>query len=75
MRQHKVTLMSQMEKNNQESKQARLDHLEDGAKRRERIVEERDLIQRIKEEKVALLGDLSIDEKYKVELKCHKITF
>ena len=67
--------MSQITKNDEESKQARLDHLEDGAKRRERIEEERNLIQRIKEEKVAYLGDLSIDEKYRVELKCHKISF
>jgi hypothetical protein len=70
-----VTILSQITKNDEESKQARLDHLEDGGKRRERIEEERNLIQRIKEEKVAYLGDLNIDEKYRVELKCHKISF
>ena len=70
-----MTLQQQIVKNEELAKQARLDYLEDGKKQRERIENERSLIHKIKEQKVAHLDQLSIEDKYKVELRCHKISF
>lgn len=72
---HKKTIQQQISKNEDVHKQARLDYLEDGKRSRDQIEEARQRIQRIKQDKVQGLHDLSINNKYKVELQAYKIGF
>lgn len=72
---HKKTIQAQIAKNEEKSKQARLDYLEDGKRSRDQIEEARQRIQRIKQTKVKGLHDLNINDKYKVELQAFKIDF
>ena len=72
---HKKTIQHQMSKNDDNTKQTRLDYLEDGKRSRDQIDEHRNRIQQIKAGKVDYLHNLNIDNKYKVELQAYKIGF
>lgn len=73
LKNHATTVRDQIMANSEVKKQNRLDYLEEGRKVRQKMEEERLKIEGIKERKLAQLGDLSIDAKYKAELQRKKI--
>ncbi|MFS8160129.1 MAG: hypothetical protein ACMG6E_07950, partial [Candidatus Roizmanbacteria bacterium] len=58
--QHSVQLRTQITSNDEKSKQDRLDYLEEGRKVRQKIEQERQKIQAIKNKKIDELTNLSI---------------
>jgi hypothetical protein len=72
---HANQLRTQIVQNEEVSKQERLDFLEEGRKVRQKIDEERNKIQAIKEKKLKDLTSLGIEEKYTAQLARKKIQF
>lgn len=66
-------IREQITKNEEIKKQDRLDYLEEGRKVRQRLEDERLKVERIKMEKLAELGQLGIEDKYKHDLAKKKI--
>jgi len=66
---------TQIQSNEEKSKQERLDYLEEGKKVRQKIEDERRKIEAIKQKKLGELNGLSIPEKYTAELAKKKINF
>jgi len=64
MRDHAQCIRSQVVKNSDITKQARLDYLEEGQKTRQGIENERNKILRIKQQKLDKIGEMNIDPKY-----------
>ena len=75
LKKHSYQLRSQIQTNDEKTKQDRLDYLEEGRKIRHKIDEERTKIEAIKQKKLNELGNLAIPEKYMAELSKKKIAF
>jgi len=70
---HSVTIREQITKNDEVKKQERLDYLEEGRKVRQKLEDDRLKVERIKQDKLNLLADLGIEDKYKHDLAKKKI--
>lgn len=75
LKKHASQLRSQINTNEEKSKQERLDYLEEGRKVRQKIEEERRKIEAIKQKKLQELHQLEIPDKYKAELAKKKISW
>lgn len=75
LKKHSHQLRTQIQTNDEKSKQDRLDYLEEGRKIRQKIDEERHKIEAIKQKKLQELNTLNIPEKYTAELAKKKIAF
>lgn len=75
LKKHSQQLRTQIQVNDEKSKQDRLDYLEEGRKVRQKIDEERRKIEAIKMKKLNELNELNIPEKYTAELAKKKIAF
>ena len=75
LKNHSTQLRSQIQQNDEKTKQDRLDYLEEGRKVRQKVDDERRKIEAIKNKKLDQLNNLSIPDKYKAELAKKKITF
>jgi hypothetical protein len=73
LKKHASQLRSQINANEDKSKQERLDYLEEGRKVRSKIEEEKRKIEAIKHKKLEQLNNLEIPDKYKAELAKKKI--
>ena len=73
LKKHASQLRSQINANEDKSKQERLDYLEEGRKVRSKIEEEKRKIEAIKNKKLDQLNNLDIPDKYKAELAKKKI--
>ena len=73
LKKHASQLRSQINANEDKSKQERLDYLEEGRKVRSKIEEEKRKIEAIKNKKLDQLHNLDIPDKYKAELAKKKI--
>ena len=73
LKKHASQLRSQIQTNEDKSKQDRLDYLEEGRKVRQKIEEERRKIEAIKQKKLDQLNNLEIPDKYKAELAKKRI--
>ena len=72
---HSKKIRSQISINEKETKQARLDYLEEGRKVRDKIEAERNKIRDIKDAKINELKTLGIDSKYLYELNKKTVSF
>merc|ERR1712166_336078 len=68
-------LITQIDKNASETRQARLTYLEEGRKLRKEITKEKAHLERIKDRKIEELQNMGIPDKYLIELASHKIDF
>jgi len=75
LKSHSNQIRTQIVQNDEIKKQERLDFLEEGRKVRQKIDEERNKIEIIKEKKLNGLKGIGIEEKYTAELAKKKIKF
>jgi len=68
-------LITQIDKNASETRQARLSYLEEGRKLRKEISKEKAHLERIKDRKIEELQNMGIPDKYLIEVASHKIDF
>lgn len=73
LKSHSNQLRTQIVQNDEIKKQERLDFLEEGRKVRQKIDEERNKIETIKEKKLNDLKKIGIEDKYQAQLARKKI--
>jgi len=75
LKKHSLQVRTQIQTNEEKTKQERLDYLEEGRKVRQKLDDERKKIEAIKARKIQELKGLDIPEKYQAELARKKIAF
>lgn len=73
--QNKTTLLQQIDRNNRRKKELDLEYQEDGKRQKEVLKEKIDKLVNIQHDKVNVLKQEGIAEKYMRELQNHKIAF
>ena len=73
--QNKTTLLQQIDRNNRRKKELDLEYEEDGKRQKEVLKENIDKLVNIQHDKVNVLKQEGIAEKYMRELQNHKIAF
>lgn len=73
LRNHADVVRAQISKNQQLTEQQRLDYLEEGKKVRQKLEEDRQKLEAIKQQKLNNIAELGIEKKYQYELAKKKI--